>query len=118
MLYILYDSKTYNYTPEIDYGNGFTLSFKKGLFLFDENKNKTRNSYYSDYYGRVIISDEYYDTKKNLIFNNPIKAEIVFLQMKIDEMKKCSFDFFMPISYKKLVDRYHELKEKYPEYVL
>lgn len=116
MIYILYSERTHNRTPEINYGGGITIPVRKGAFIFDEEKND--DIYYYKSEKTLYINAEEYSINTKLTFNNPVRAEIVFLKLKIEESKASSFDFFFPKSFKNLVDRYNELKEKYPEYVL
>jgi len=119
MIYILNDIRTHNFKPEIEYGMGITLPFKKGYFLYDtdkEDKQYSQSWIRGD--GNIIIEGTAFNIKKNLTFDNPKKAEIIFLLLKIDELKESSFDFFMPLSFKKYVTKFNTLKAIYPEYII
>jgi len=114
MYYILYSEEEQNCIPEINnYSGDLTMSFKKGFFLFDPKK-------YEDYtcwvlHSTIVIEGRSYVLNKDRIFKNLIDAEIIFLKLKIEESISSSFDFFMPKSFNKFVERYNELKEIYPE---
>jgi len=112
MHYILYDERTYNTLPEIEYGAGFTLSFKKGHFLYIDS-GKARVSF-----STVIVSGNKFHIDESLVFKNSIRAEIVFLKLKIEELQQSSYDFFCPLSFQKYVDKFNELTKKYPEYTI
>lgn len=115
MIYIIYNPKIYNISPEIDYGGGITMQFKKGYFLFDEND--TSSSFYTS--GEMIYIDgDDFSIDKNLIFNNKVRAEIRFLQLKLIEMKESSFDFFLPKTFSKHLNRFESLMTDYPEWTI
>ena len=117
MFYILYSDKTIDYTPEINnYTGDVTIPFKKGYFLFDPNKQPD----YTCWVLRetIVYESTSYIINKKLMFDNIIRAEINFLILKIEESIKSSFDFFMPKTFCKYINRFNELKDKYPEYVL
>ena len=120
MLYILESQETVNLQPELRidgkaYGSGFTMPIKKGFFLFDTNKT-TQHYWESD--ETIEIDGISYHVDINRKFNNPVKAKIVFLKLKIDEAQKSKFDYFFPNSYQKLVDEFNELIEQKPEYAI
>lgn len=116
MIYILYSAKTYNHAPEINYGGGVTIPVRKGYFLF--NEEHTTEYYFHGPNSTIFINDEQCHIQKRYSFTNPIKAEILYLKLKIEESKQSSFDFFFPTSFSKYVIRFNELKEEFPEYVL
>ena len=117
MIYLFFNNKTQNYKPEINYGDGHNLAFKKGWFLFDEEKQH-RVSFWKVDGTTMMIDGDPYIIKQEYVYKHPIKAEIAFLRLKIIEMKNSSFDFFMPITYAATMNRFNELKENHPEYVL
>jgi hypothetical protein len=118
MIYIFFNNKTQNYKPEINYGNGHNLAFKKGWFLFDEEKQSGKVSFWKVDGANMQIDGDPYQIKPEYTFKHPIKAEIAFLRLKLVEMKASSFDFFMPTTYNKIQNRFNELRENHPEYVL
>ena len=118
MIYILYDDRTRNFAPEIEYGNGVTMPFKVGYVLFDEDaETKEGTSFWvnSDLEKIQINGDHYAIHHK---FKNPIKAEIVFLRLKITEFEKAGFNFFLPKTYNSFLNKLKKLAEKYPEYII
>lgn len=114
MLYILKSNKSRNIAPEVQYGSG-NMSFPIGLFLFDTNTTKESYRASSDW---IEIDSERYYINKDLKFENPIRAEIIFLRLKIKELEMCSFNFFMPKSFQKYINKYKNLTNEYPEYTL
>lgn len=118
MIYLFFNNKTQNYSPEIDYGGGQTLSFKKGWFIFDESKEQGQVSFYMVDGTTMVIDSDPYIIRPEYTFKNPIRAELIFLKLKLCEMKNSSFDFFMPLTFSTTQKRFDELKEKHPEYVL
>jgi len=117
MLYILKSDKTYTIKPESGYGNGSGIQFKRGLFLFD-TENTKENYYIRKDSNRIEIDSDLFNIKENLIFNNKIQAEIVFMKMKIVEMQNNGFNFFMPTTFEKFKNEYDQLIQKYPEYAI
>ena len=117
MIYILYDSKTYSFKPEIEYGNGQRFSFTNVFFLFDESKKYVDIE--SSICGLTVTINGYdYYITKDLSFNNPKKAEIAFLRLKIKELQHNSFEFILPDTFQKFVARYKKLKIEFPESVI
>lgn len=115
MVYILQSDKSINYSPENSYGGGVAMPFKIGWFMFD-TQNTNQSFWERDEY--IEIDSERYRINKSLQFNNQIRAEIVFLRLKIQEMEKNSMSFFMPTRYEKVKQHYKQLVEKYPEYTI
>lgn len=118
MIYLFYNNKTFNFSPEIDYGGGSTLAFKKGWFMFDETKEQGKVSFWKVDGATMMIDSDPYPIRSEYTFKHPIKAELVFLRLKLNDLKNSSFDFFLPKTYVKLQKRYDELRENHPEYVL
>lgn len=121
MIYLFFNNKTQTFKPEITYGDGYNLTFKKGWFMFDENKQNSipgKLSFYKLDGKTIIIDGEPYTIHKEYTFKNPIRAEIVFLGLKLNEMKNSSFDFFLPQTFTTTQKRYDELIENHPEYVI
>ncbi len=114
MYYIVYNNTTKNLKPEIDYGNGITMPFKIGYILLDTNLT---NDYTltTDF---CVLNGVKYNLTNNQIFHNKNLAEIRYLQLQLIELKKSSFDFFMPKTFKSYQDRYNELTNLYPEYII
>lgn len=117
MIFLFFSNKTYNVSPETGYGGGHTMAFKKGWFMFDED-NAGEVSHWKVDGVNMIVDGENYQIKPEYTFKHPIKAELAFLRLKMLEMKNSSFDFFMPRAFEKIQNRYNELREKHPEYVL
>ena len=118
MIYIFFNNKTKNYTPEMNYGNGHTLAFKQGWFLFDESTQSTKVSFWRVDGATMMIDGNPYPIKPEMTFKHPIKAELAFLRLKILEMESSSFNFFMPKTYESVKNRYNELRQNHPEYLL
>ena len=118
MIYLFFNNKTHNFSPEINYGGGGTLAFKKGWFIFDETKEQGKVSFWKVDGTTMIIDSDPYTIRSEYTFKNPIRAELVFLRLKLGELKNSSFDFFLPKTYADFQKRFDDLKEKYPEYVL
>ena len=118
MIYLFYNNKTHNVSPETGYGNGHTMAFKKGWFMLDESKNDIKVSYWKVDGATMMIDSDPYPIKQEYTFKHPIKAEIALMRLKMIDMKASSFDFFMPKTFEKIQNRYNELREKHPEYVL
>lgn len=119
MVFILYDDITVSISPEIDYGGGATMAFHRGYFLFDAEEEEKKDDlafWVSEAMGVVTINGKDFSINHKLKYENPIRAEIVFLKLKLNEWKRSSFDFFLPKTFKKKSDRYDELLEQYPEY--
>jgi uncharacterized protein YsxB (DUF464 family) len=89
------------------------MQFKRGYFIFDTNH--TTESYWEQN-DKLQISGINYKIYKKM--NNKIKAEAYFLQLKIDELKHNGFSFFMPQSFKKYTDRFKQIQNDYPEYIV
>ena len=118
MIYLFFNNKTHNVTPETGYGNGHTMAFKKGWFILDEEKDNSKRTFWKIDGNNMIIDGDNYQIKPEYTFKHPIKAEIAFLRLKMIEMKNSSFDFFMPKTFEKYQSRYNELRGNHPEYVL
>lgn len=116
MIYILYSFHMYNYEPEIKVDNCKTKSFTKGYFIFDTKKEK--NNFYLLGSSIISIRSEMFTVREHLVFNNDIKGEIIFLKLKIKEMKENEFHLFFPTIFNEHVTRFNILKEQYPEYVI
>ena len=114
MFYILKSSKSKNLKPEIPYDLG-NISLPIGSFIFDTTENEMLYNIRNDL---LIFNGEYYTINNRLIFNDPIKAKLIFLKIKIDEMQTSSFSFYMPNTFKKITDEFRELAEKYPEFLI
>ena len=115
MLYILFSDSTVNLQPENGYGSGTTMQFKQGLFLFDTDETK------SNYWERdnsIEIDSTRYRIKDNLKFKSRKRAEIIYLRMKIDEMKENGMSFFFPTKFNKLIKNFEKLIEENPEYAI
>lgn len=117
MFYILKSDDVLNLKPEIEYSKGITLQFKKGLFIFNDEKDKQK--IFAAEFG--LITDkrgERFRVHDSLTFSNEIKAEIVFLKLKIKELEDNSFSFYMPKEFDKYVVRFNELITEYPEQLI
>ena len=114
MFYILKSSKSKNLKPEIPYDLG-NISLPIGSFIFDTTEKEFSYNIRID---RIIIDGEHHTINNRLIFNDPIKAKLIFLKIKIDEMQASSFSFYMPDTFKKIKDEFRELSEKYPEFLI
>lgn len=118
MIYLLFNNKTQNFKPEIDYGDGHNMAFKKGWFMLDEDKQTGKISFWKVDGATMMIDGDPYTIRQEYVFKHPIRAELVYLRLKIGEMKNSSFDFFMPLTFAKIQARYDELRENHPEYLL
>lgn len=115
MFYILTSQDTYSIKPENGYGNGTTIQFRKGLFIFNTEKTDDIFLVNNDTH-QIEIAGEKFSFKDNLVFTNITKAEIYFIKLKIDEMDRNGFNYFMPKSYQNYINRFKELVSEYPEY--
>ncbi len=113
MFYILKSEHTYNKSPEISYGSGTTMQFKRGYFIFDTENTNER--YWEQDTQLEVNGVKYHIYEK---MEHEIKIQAVFLKLKIEEMNNNSFNFFMPSSYKFYVDNYNKLANDYPEYLI
>ncbi len=114
MFYILKSSKSKNLKPEIPYNLG-NISLPIGSFIFDTTE---KEFFYNIRNDLLIFDGEHHTINNRLIFNDPIKAKLIFLKIKIDEMQASSFSFYMPDTFKKIIDEFRELSEKYPEFLI
>ena len=114
MFYILKSSKSKNLKPEIPYDLG-NISLPIGSFIFDTTE---KEFFYNIRNDLLIFDGEHHTINNRLIFNDPIKAKLIFLKIKIDEMQASSFSFYMPDTFKKIIDEFRELSEKYPEFLI
>lgn len=114
MFYILKSSKSKNLKPEIPYDLG-NISLPIGSFIFDTTEKEFSYNIRIDH---IIIDGEHHTINNRLIFKDPIKAKLIFLKIKIDEMQASSFSFYMPDTFKKIKDEFRELSEKYPEFLI
>ena len=90
MFYILKSSKSKNLKPEIPYDLG-NISLPIGSFIFDTTE---KEFFYNIRNDLLIFDGEHHTINNRLIFNDPIKAKLIFLKIKIDEMQASSFSFF------------------------
>jgi hypothetical protein len=115
MIYILFDNATKKYVSEINNQKN-KMNFKNGWFLFDQEKTNSNVQIINSNF--IMIDDGMYEIRREFVFKHPLKAEICYLKLKINEMKKSTFDFFMPHSFEKIKQRLIFLETNHPEYLL
>ena len=93
------------------------MSFQKGWFLFDTD-NTDKNYWENKDSNQIDIDSTRYSTQSHLIQSNRTKAEIMFYQLKLDEMKDNGFEFFMPFTFKRYKEETKRLIAEYPEYTI
>jgi|LakMenEpi03Aug12_release.lakeMendotaPanAssembly.Ray.scaffolds.fasta_scaffold527041_2 hypothetical protein len=130
MYYILYSDKIRTVSPEIEYNRGQNIPFREGYFLigvdekkqsaiiFDINGESRVTNSITIYDSTIFIEGELYKVIPTLTFNHPVRAEMVFLNLKVTEFKNVGFNFYLPILFQKYVDRFDCLNEQYPECII
>jgi len=113
LYYILNSNQTYNKSPEISYAPGVTMQFKRGYFIFD-TEHTTESHFETN--GTLQVSGERHRIHEKI--PNKIKAEALFLKLKIAELRNNSYSYFMPTSFKLFTDRFEQIHIDHPEYLI
>lgn len=119
MFYILYRdcSYNYNYLAENKEETTNKLPLQNGYFLFDTEQTKSTDFYFLST-DIISIKSNMFTIDETLVFKNKIKAQIVYLKLKLEEFRNVHFDIFVPEVFEQYEKKFTEMMEKYPEYVL
>lgn len=117
MIYLLYSNKTHNIVPEVSHTNGVTIQMIEGWFIFDTSTTKLNWHIHSDN-SLIEIDSDKFKVRKELIFNNKIKAESRFLRLKLAEMEKNGLSYFTPSLFKTTQSQLEKIFDEFPECVI
>jgi len=101
--YVIYDNNQFSFTPEID-TKGYTKLFPMGYQITSERYGT---------YGNKIDSEEYHYKS-----TNETKARAEYLKLRIEDMEKTGFSYYMPITFKRNIEEYKNLVENHPEQLI